>query len=53
MGEYDTEDEEYKTTVLDESNFYNHIFSSGENTDWTGTEDYDGCSVLTAKPVVE
>ena len=53
MGEYDTEDEEYKTTVLDASNYYNFIYGSGEATDWTGTDNYDGCSVLTAKPVVE
>ena len=53
LGEYDPEDEEYKTTNLDASNFHNYIFSSGENTDWTGTDNYDGCSVLTAKPTVE
>ena len=53
LGEYNIEDEEYKTTVLDASNFHNYIFSSGEATDWTGTDNYDGCSVLTAKPVVE
>ena len=53
LGEYNIEDEEYKTTVLDASNFHNYIFSSGESTDWTGTDNYDGCSVLTAKPVVE
>ena len=53
MGEYNIEDEEYKTTVLDASNFHHYIFSSGESTDWTGTDNYDGCSVLTAKPVVE
>ena len=53
MGEYDPEDEEYKTTNLDASNFHNYIFSSGEATDWTGTDNYDGCSVLTAKPTIQ
>ena len=53
MGEYNEEDESYKTTVLDASNFHNYIFGSGEATDWTGTDNYDGCSVLTAKPTVE
>ena len=52
MGEYDPEDEEYKTTNLDASNFHNYIYGSGEATDWTGTDNYDGCSVLTAKPSV-
>ena len=53
IGEYNIEDEEYKTYTLDESNFYNYIYGSGEATDWTGTDNYDGCSVLTAKPSVE
>ena len=53
IGEYNIEDEEYKTYTLDGSNFYNYIYGSGETTDWTGTDNYDGCSVLTAKPVVE
>ena len=53
MGEYDPEDEEYKTTNLDASNFHNYIYGSGEATDWTGTDNYDGCSVLTAKPTIQ
>lgn len=53
IGEYNIEDEEYKIYTLDESNFFNFIYGSGENTDWTGTDNYDGCSVLTAKPSVE
>ena len=53
IGEYNIEDEEYKIETLDESNFFNFIYGSGENTDWTGTDNYDGCSVLTAKPSVE
>ena len=53
LGEYNTEDESYKKTVLDASNYYNFIYGSGEGTDWTGTDNYDGCSVLTAKPNVD
>lgn len=53
LGEYNTEDEEYKTTNLNESNFYNYIYGSGEKTDWKGTDNYDGCSVLTSKPNVD
>ena len=53
IGEYNVEDEEYKVETLNESNFQNFIYGSGEATDWTGTDNYDGCSVLTAKPSVE
>ena len=53
LGEYDTEDEEYKTITLDASNYFNYIYGSGEGTDWTGTDNYDGCTLLTAKPSVE
>ena len=53
VGEYNVEDEEYKVETLNESNFYNFIYGSGEATDWTGTDNYDGCSVLTAIPSVE
>ena len=53
IGEYNIEDEEYKIYTLDESNYFNFIYGSGESTDWTGTDNYDGCSVLTEKPSVE
>ena len=53
LGEYNIEDESYKVETLDESNFFNFIYGSGENTDWTGTDNYDGCSVLTSKPNVD
>ena len=51
--DYDTEDEEDKVIALDSTNFHNYIYGSGEATDWTGTDNYDGCSVLTAIPSVE
>ena len=53
IGEYNVEDEEYKVETLNESNFYNFIYGSGEATDWTGTDNYDGCSLLSAKPSIE
>ena len=53
IGEYNIEDEEYKIETIDALNYFNFIYGSGENTDWTGTDNYDGCSVLTAKPSVE
>ena len=53
VGEYNIEDEEFKIEDISESNFFNFIYGSGEATDWNGTENYDGCSFLAAKPVIE
>ena len=50
VGAYDIEDEEYKTIVLDGSNYYKYIYGSGETTDWGENTDYDGCTFLEAKP---
>ena len=50
VGAYDIEDEEYKTIVLDGSNYYKYIYGSGEATDWGENTDYDGCTFLEAKP---
>ena len=52
VGEYDTEDEDYKTVSLDSGNFYNYIYGGG-TTDWGEVTDYDGCTVLTSKPTFE
>ncbi|MBR5807690.1 MAG: hypothetical protein IKY24_03620, partial [Alistipes sp.] len=52
VGEYDTEDEDYKTVSLDSGNFYNYIYGGGA-TDWGEVTDYDGCTVLTSKPTFE
>ena len=49
-GEYNIEDEEYKIITLDASNYFKYIYGSGESTDWAGTENYDGCTLLEAKP---
>ena len=49
-GAYDIEDEEYKTVVIDGSNYYKYIYGSGEATDWGEITDYDGCTFLEAKP---
>ena len=50
--EIDVEDESKteKVTPITEENYYNYIYGSGVNTDWTGTENYDGCTYLAAKP---
>ena len=50
LGEYNIEDEEYKTTTLDASNYYNHIYSTPIE---QSVAEADGCSALTTKPVVE
>ena len=36
--------------TLDESNFMGYIY--GTTTDWTGVENYDGCSFLSVKPTL-
>ena len=52
VGEYDEEDEAYKEYTLDKSNYFNYMYGSGDQTDWGESTDYDGCTVLTAKPSV-
>ena len=52
VGEYDEEDEAYKEYTLDASNFHNYIYGSGALTDWGESTNYDGCTVLTAKPSI-
>ena len=49
----DDEDESQKEklTPLTSENFFDHIF--GGTTDWTGVENYDGCTLLTASPLSE
>jgi hypothetical protein len=51
--DYDTEDEEDKVIALDSTNFHNYIYGSGEATDWGTSTNYDGCTLLSEKPIVE
>ena len=53
IGDYDPEDEEYKTVAIDALNFHNYIYGSGSATDWGTSTDYDGCSALTASPLAQ
>ena len=53
LSDYNTEDETYKTTNLSSFNYSNYIYGSGASTDWTGSDNYDDCTLLSAKPVVE
>ena len=48
----DEADESTKVIPFTDSEFHNYIYGSGVNTDWTGTENYDGCTLLTAEPTL-
>ena len=52
-NKWDDEEEVYDGTKLSTNNYYNYIYGSGKNTDWTGTDNYDGCTFLTTKPTVQ
>ena len=53
LGEYNVEDEDYETFNLSEENYFNYIYGSGATTDWGTSTNYDGCTLLTAKPSIE
>ena len=53
LGEWDEEDQVYEETKINSSNYHNFIYGSGKNTDWTGTDNYDGCTLLTSAPTFE
>ena len=48
----DEEDESESIQYITEADYFNYIYGNGINTDWTGTDNYDGCTVLTEKPVI-
>jgi hypothetical protein len=50
--ERDEADDTYRPTAIKEDEFYNYIYGSGESTDWTGTENYDGCTYLSEMPTL-
>ena len=47
---FDEADESMKVVPFTEGDFHNYIYGSGTNTDWSGTDNYDGCTLLSAKP---
>jgi hypothetical protein len=49
---YDPTDDKYKPETIPSDSYYNYIYSTGANTDWTGTTNYDGCTYLSSKPAV-
>ena len=48
--EYDEDDDIYTKIAIPESEFQNYIYSSRDATDWTGTDNYDGCTYLSSMP---
>ena len=50
---WDDTDGEFRPHTIEEYEFQNYIYSSGESTDWTGTDNYDGCTHLSAMPTLE
>ena len=50
LNEWNDEEQVYEGKTLNSSNFHNYIYGSGKSTDWTGTDNYDGCTLLTSKP---
>ena len=51
--EWDDEDGVFVPKAIAESEFFNYIYGSGDATDWTGAENYDGCSFLSEKPAIQ
>ena len=49
--EYDEDEDVYLTEKISSNNFHKYIYGGG-TTDWTGVENYDGCSALTTKPAL-
>jgi hypothetical protein len=47
---YDAADFTYKPVEIAEDNYFNYIYGSGDSTDWSGTDNYDGCTFLTEVP---
>ena len=39
-------------TKLNSGNYYNYIYGSGNATDWTGTDNYDGCTYISSAPTL-
>ena len=49
--EYDEDEDVYLTEKISSNNFHKYIYGGG-TTDWTGVENYDGCSALASKPAL-
>ena len=49
----DEADESTKVIPFTDSEFHNYIYGSGVNTDWTGTDNYDGCTLIESSPLAQ
>ena len=52
LMEWYDEDGIYIPSTIKEDEYFNFIYSSGSSTDWTGTDNYDGCTYLSAMPTL-
>ena len=50
VSKWHDEDEKFVETLMVDNEFHNYIYGNGANTDWAGTNNYDGCTYLSAKP---
>ena len=50
VSKWHDEDEKFVETLMVGNEFHNYIYGNGANTDWAGTNNYDGCTYLSAKP---
>ena len=49
---YNEEEDEYVEKTLTASDFHKYIYANGDNTDWTGTDNHDGCTFLSTRPTL-
>ena len=49
--DFDEEDQTYKTTVLEEGNYFDYLY--GGETDWSAVENYDGCTYISSKADID
>jgi hypothetical protein len=49
---YDSADMNERLVELSQDNYFNYIYGSGDTTDWTGTDNYDGNILLATKPEI-
>lgn len=49
---YNEEEDEYVEKALTASDFHKYIYANGDNTDWTGTDNHDGCTFLSTRPTL-
>ena len=50
---YNEEEDEYVEKALTANDFHKYIYANGDNTDWTGTDNHDGCTFLSTKPTIQ